>query len=741
NYSFANESKISEDLSKKLESNEVVDIMVLVKDTVKLTTMVDLSEDEEVINENRQVLLEELQENADNSQEDIIDFLDRGKKAGTVEKYESFYVVNSLNIVCDANIVKELSKLDDVEYIEENLVLKTTSSGVSNTTLAGTWNLINTGVDDVHSQYAIKGTGVIIGILDTGASYKHDDIKDNWYGNKVGVKYAWYDALGESSVPVDESGGGHGTGVTDVAVGKNYGVAPNASWISARAFKDKEAEISYVIRAAEWFLAPGGDTTKVPHIINNSWGGEDGPNIFLDEIINSWIKAGIIPVFASGNSTDGSKTPSSIFYPASNLNVISVGGLNPDNSIYYRSSIGPSKKDPTGKVIKPEITAPGASVIAANNIGSYTLWYGTSIAAPNISGVIALMIEANPDMSFESIKKTLTSTATGLTDSNNTTSPNMVYGYGIVNAKKAVDLALDTKIDRISGSNRYTTSLEISKRFYESSDIVYITNGLVFADGLSMGSLTKNENGPLLLSSKDSISKDLADELIRLNPKKIVIIGGNSAISETVEGELKKYATNVERISGSDRINTSIKIAEKSGSVSKEMFLVNGFIEADSINIVSVSSRDGVPILFTRKDKLPPEVLEFIKGKNVTKINIVGGEGTVSSEVKKELENNGITVERIAGLNRYDTGIKVNQKYHSSSKKIFFTNGINIADALAVGPSAAKIGAQIQIIPTDSIPKIVSDYYSKKTMDEIYILGGTGSVSARNKKNIYSIFN
>ncbi len=748
NNSFAIEDKISEGLKDKINKDSIVDVLIDVKDMNKINTIVkpEDSKEKEVLN--REKYISEIEENTKISQKEIIDFIEENIKEGNIESYDSFYITNTINVVGKSETIKEISKLQNVSYIEENdtVKLNTEENLYDDSQLASNyrWNFSNTRVNEVYSNYNFKGSGVVIGFLDSGVDYTHKELKDNWRGHTEGVEYSWFDVFGKSAKPEDGENSGHGTATAGVAVGKTVGVAPEATWIAARAFQGMRTKNSDILKAAQWFLAPGGRADMTPDIINNSW-GENTNSRWFDQMLTSWIKAGIIPVFASGNSRT-TVTPGSIEYPASSLDVISVGAVDEGNKIGYFSKIGPSSLDTSKSTIKPEVVAPGVSVYTCEPGNIYSNWTGTSIASPNVAGIIALIKEANPNLKINDIKTILTVTASPLTDNSNKNAPNMTYGYGIVNAKKAVDLAMNysdfANIKRIYGSNRNKTAGEIAKTFYEKAETVYITNGNVYADGLSMGSLTKANNGPLLLADKDVISADLASNLKQLSPGKIIIIGGTNAISKNVENKLRGYAEIVERISGSSRIDTSIAIAKntRKNNLSNEVFLVNGYEEADAINIVSVSSRDGIPVLFSNKNNLPSQTKAYLKDEKISKVTIIGGNSTVSVNVESELERIGIDVKRISGTNRYGTGVEINKIYHEDSSIVFFANGINIADALSIGPVAGKLFSEIQIIPTSTIPSNVTSYFAGKGISEYYLLGGNNSISYINAFNIYNLF-
>ncbi len=745
---LGNEEIISKELEEKLDSEKVIDVFITFKDEKNSQTSVDLSGSKATQVNQRKQYIQELKENSNISQKKTLDILEAN--ADKVEEVDAFYITNSIRIKGDSNLIKDILKQDNILEVVENgaVELQEVETKSSLSASDKNWDLKNTKVLDVREKYKLFGTDIVIGFLDSGvdlegSNYKNAELYENWRGHIEGASTSWYDVFKESEKPTSGDNG-HGTAVVSMAVGKNIGAAPKATWIAARAFKSKTTTNSNILKAAQWFLAPGGRADLAPNIINNSW-GKNTLERWFDPMIEAWIKAGIIPVFASGNLETNNRL-GSIDYPASNLSVIAVGAVDKNNKLAYFSKLGPSPLDPGKSNIKPEIVAPGFDVYASDSENNYSLWKGTSLAAPNVSGIIALILQGNRNLNNGQVKDILTMTANPLTGTGFPTSPNMGYGYGLVDADKAVELGLNyneyNNLKRIKGQNRSETSLEISNNFYKTSDYVYITNQSSFADGLSMGSLTKRENGPLLLVPDEKLSQNTKSALKRLQPKKIIIIGGESTIGKNLEEELKSYGQ-VERIYGKSRIETSLEIARRADlKNNKEVFLVNGFNEADSINIVSVSARDGIPVLFSTKDSINNSMINFLKAYKIQKVTIVGGDSTVSKEVENQLTAAGVSsISRISGKDRFLTGAKVNQKYYTDYNPVFFANGYNVADALSIGPVVGKLAAPLQIIPQDYLTPEIQDFYRGKGISDFYVLGGTSSITTRNMYNIFQLTN
>lgn len=766
--SFAINNIYSEDVieerNKEEYKDEYIDIIIELKDKVTNLVRVSSYDDEEDVDTKREKIVENLKINRDISQKSIMEFLEKEEEKGKVKEIESFYIINSIRVLAKKDTIEKLKNYSNIERITLNEKLNLDSKNTDTKDIVnlsssnGEWNLENTKVKSAWQEYGTTGKDIVIGFIDSGVDYEHPSLKENWRGyenGKLNSKGNWIDIVGDSEYPIDEYG--HGTATAGVAVGKkssqrNVGVAPNSKWIAARAFSSDYALNNNIIAAGEWMLAPGGDVKNAPDIINNSWGGSAGTKPWFDKMLHNWISAGIFPVFAAGN-LDGSGTAKmgSIENPASLIDSFSVGAIDSNNVVGRFSKKGPSPFDEEGNIIKPEVVAPGVNVYTTSKSGGYDRWTGTSIATPHVCGIAALVKEANKTIGPYQMKDLLISSTEPLVDSDYPHTPNMAYGYGYINALKAVQNARISaltaeRFTRISGSDRYATSEKISSQFYQDNkvDTLYIANGNKFADGLTMGPMTFYNNGPLILTDKDNLSNTAKEEIKRLNPGRVIVIGGTNSISDNILVETQNI-TKVKpiRIFGKNRYETSTKIAEdisRENTVEK-IFLVNGMKDADAISAAAIASKDGIPIVTNSDNKLLPSTKEYIDNNKIKEVIIIGGNKTINDNVKKELENNSIKVERLSGSNRYATASKINTIYfNASGDNIFIANGVNTADALAIGPVAGKLKAPIQIIPKDTLPDEVKKYLKTVDFESIYLLGGKKSISETNYVNLLNLY-
>jgi len=173
-------------------------------------------------------------------------------------------------------------------------------------------------------------------------------------------------------------------------------------------------------------------------VCTNSWAGGSG-NTFYNSVVSAWRAAGIVPVFALGNSGPSCGSAES---PADQPGLLAVGATQQGDSMASFSSRGPGSSNRQ----KPEVSAPGAAIVSAGNTGvnSYSTKSGTSMATPHVAGAAALIKSQQPDLSVDDVIARLQSTAAHPTVSNadrncgNSEWPNMAFGHGRINAAAAL---------------------------------------------------------------------------------------------------------------------------------------------------------------------------------------------------------------------------------------------------------------------------------------------------------------
>ncbi len=405
-----------------------------------------------------------------------------------VTEIRPFWISNMVWLRGDLTTIATIAQRDDVAYLYANpqvaldVLPPPPESALKETAVNSIeWNISQIGAD-VAWAAGFTGQGVVIGGQDTGYTWDHPALINQyrgWDGSNADHNYNWHDAIHTLTFanicgvdlpePCDDFSSSHGTHTMGTMVGNDLapaavgwpsaaanaiGVAPGAKWIGCRNMEIGNGTPARYSECYEWFVAPyplggnpmtDGNPSKAPHVISNSWGcplseGCTTGNV-LETVVNNVRAAGIVTVHSAGNSGSGCgtvKDPAST-YAAS----FTVGATDSGDNIASFSSRGPSTFDGG---LKPDISAPGVSIRSTVRVinGSYAENSGTSMAAPHVAGLVALLISANPALAgdVDGIEALIRDTAVPLTTSQGCGGdapdavPNNVFGYGRIDALK-----------------------------------------------------------------------------------------------------------------------------------------------------------------------------------------------------------------------------------------------------------------------------------------------------------------
>jgi minor extracellular protease Epr len=248
--------------------------------------------------------------------------------------------------------------------------------------------------------------------------------------------------------------------------------------------------------------------------------------------------------------------------------------------------------------------------------------------------------------------------------------------------------------NRIAGDDRIDTALQISQAsFLTGSETVILARFDDFPDALAGAPLAYKHHAPILLTQITTLPESVLKEIKRLNPRKVILLGGTGAISAIIENQLKQLAT-VQRIGGTTRYDTAAKIAFELGTIG-EAVVVNGNNYPDAITIASIAAQKGIPILLTDSNNLAPETESALKNHSITQTLVIGGEGVISPQVFQSLPN----PTRLSGTDRYATAAAVLQAHPPQGKLLFLATGENFPDALTGGVLAALNNSRIILVP------------------------------------------
>ena len=196
---------------------------------------------------------------------------------------------------------------------------------------------------------------------------------------------------------------------------------------------------------------------------------------------------------------------------------------------------------------------------------------------------------------------------------------------------------------------------------------------------------------------------------------------------------INTFVPQVEVIYGATRYETAVELSKSTFSSSDTIVISNGYAVIDGVSATPLAAKLNVPLLLTNTNSIPDSVKNEIKRLGAKNVIIVGGSGIVTSNVEKELNNIGITkITRLGGLTRYDTSLQV-AKYIDQNiynvENIVVASGYGEADALSISPVAGNQNMPIILVENSKIPSEVLSWIQSKSMNNAYVIGGTGVVS------------
>ncbi len=366
-------------------------------------------------------------------------------------------IVGGASAVLTGAEIVALAGDPDVQYVSADALINLTFDPVGGAALASSPAILEVGAPDAWRRLGVTGKGIGVAILDSGIA-PHPDLAGRIVAS---VDFTSGGSAAALVPPADP--GGHGTHVAGLVAGDGTasggmytGVAPGANLIDVRVISASgSTTISTLIGGIQWVLAHRSDYNI--RVVNLSAGAPVTLSYINDPLataVEVLVFSGITVVVSAGN--DGPRQ-SSITTPGSDPYVITVGAIDDngtattaDDSLASWSSRGPT---PIDGLAKPDLSAPGRKIVSLRSPGStldvalpdrlvagldplapaYFRLSGTSMSAPVVAGVVALMLERSPALTPAQVKGRLTGTATPVAYGSADTT-----GSGLVNAVAAV---------------------------------------------------------------------------------------------------------------------------------------------------------------------------------------------------------------------------------------------------------------------------------------------------------------
>jgi len=449
-----------QDLIQTSEGTELIPVFILVQGELD-TDWVDAAAVGMRRGERQEFVVDALKDIADVSQAGVISELEL-YTSESVSNIVSLWLSNAVYCEAAPAVIRDIASRNDITLIDRaahpdaGLIYPYNVRDATPEELdkAITWSVTLINADDVWAL-GYDGSGVIVGVIDTGTDYNHIDLNDNMWNDSPACIYGW-DFFDGDNDPMDSHG--HGTHTSgsvcgDGSEGTETGVAPGATCMALRINYYSGGEYT-------WIQAMEFGTDNGASVLSMSLGAPGTGNATLRIAEENLLTAGVYHSVAAGNNGSGPGTilssgdcPPPWFHPDQSYHggtsaVVTVGATDNSDNIAGFSSRGPvtwwgsvapwNDYSSTQPLIDPDICGPGVDVFSTQWGGGYTTMSGTSMATPHLAGVVALILDANPTLSVAQIDSILEMTAVdlGATGKDNT------YGAGRVDALAAVQAAL-----------------------------------------------------------------------------------------------------------------------------------------------------------------------------------------------------------------------------------------------------------------------------------------------------------
>lgn len=592
---------------------------------------------------------------------------------------EEFKNIPALKISLFETDLNQLRQNSAVKSIEKDLEVKVGGQmrgwGIKSIKAPNEWKL------------NFSGNGVRVAVLDTGIS-PHPDLSVAGGKSFSGYTSSYHDD------------NGHGTHVAGIIGAKNnnigiVGVAPGSQLYAVKVLDKKGAgSLSNIIEGIDWAITNKMDIINLSLVAN-------GHSAALKTAVDKAADSGIFVVGAGGNNGRMDGANDTVSYPANYPSVIGVAAVDESNSRGAFSA--------TGDGI--EFSAPGVNIKSTILNNEYASYDGTSMAAAFVSGKLALLKEMFPTATNTWIRSKLRENAMDL----GVQGKDPLYGYGLIQPI--------LNAERIGGKDRFEVAANISRKGWEKSETVFIINNLAFADALAASPLAYRFNAPILLTASNELHLKTIEELKRLKPKEVILIGGKGSVTENIQSEIKQMGIKTKRIDGQNRFEVAENIAEMMGTYQKAI-ITNGLNFPDALAIAPYAAEKGYPILLTRPDKLPENINALLAKHPLEETIVVGGEASVRPSVYKQL----VAPIRIGGKDRFEVATNIKLLYYPAAEHLYISAGTTFADALTGSVLMAKDKTTILLTKRDELPVTARNTIVKGNTKSFTVLGGEGSV-------------
>lgn len=266
-------------------------------------------------------------------------------------------------------------------------------------------------------------------------------------------------------------------------------------------------------------------------------------------------------------------------------------------------------------------------------------------------------------------------------------------------------------VDRVSGSNRVATAIELSRAAYDSADHVVLASGDSFADSVTAGPLAAVRGGPVLTTRTSSLEPAVIDELRRLGATRVTVVGGEAAVPGRVERDLVTGVdlapSRVDRLAGRTRFETAAAVAgavwaaggERDARVALGEHEEEQRAWPDALAAGYHGAVTGAPVLLVSPGRVPEATAAALDG--VREATVVGGSAVVPENTYAQIGARVGSIRRLSGPDRYLTAAAVAADVAPgtvSLSRVWVATGHDFADALAASAAVAATGETLLLV-------------------------------------------
>lgn len=386
-------------------------------------------------------------------------------------------------------------------------------------------------------------------------------------------------------------------------------------------------------------------------------------------------------------------------------------------------------------------------IAAANNVTcSHLAVEANQVSATCRTGALAVGASASVELVYFEAERTASGTVAArayidpqFPDANQKNNEVKITGVPVRPAQpRPVSPVQPGYVARVAGANRFETGIAFASTYFPAgADTVFLASGQAYPDALAASALAGANDAPVLLTPQDNLPGNVAAELKRLRPKRVVLAGGPAAISDRALAETKSAlpGVTVQRSGGSDRFVTAAKLAtidDRQGS--EVVYIANGLDFPDALTAAAAAGSNGGPVLLTETNALPEATTKALAELRPTRIVLVGGEGVISKAVENAIAalHPTATLERAGGKNRFITAnLIATKEFTPGTSRIVVANAFDYPDALVGAAVAAKFDSPVLLTVPYELEETTKTTLAAMTPAAVSVAGGSAVVSEK----------